>query len=106
MRFEEEKNVRESLFADAEHLTEEFFGPGDSFVGKPNGLRLVDRIADETLLVEVFLFYTPHYYAPHNPVRIPNLKSHTVPFYAKLLGAWIAMGFRNPKMEVAGTVDA
>ncbi|AEH79942.1 hypothetical protein ACVMB3_000945 [Sinorhizobium meliloti] len=72
----------------------------------PNGLRLVDRIADETLLVEVFLFYTPHYYAPHNPVRIPNLKSHTVPFYAKLLGAWIAMGFRNPKMEVAGTVDA
>ncbi len=40
------------------------------------------------------------------PNDIPNLKSHTVSFYAKLLGAWIAMGFRNPKIEVAGKVDA
>ncbi|WP_447724965.1 GFA family protein [Sphingomonas koreensis] len=40
------------------------------------------------------------------PRDIPNLKSHTIGFYAKLLGAWIAMGFRNPKIEVAGPVDA
>lgn len=40
------------------------------------------------------------------PDNIPNLKSHTVFFYAKLLGAWIAMGFRNPKIEVAGKINA
>lgn len=37
---------------------------------------------------------------------IPNLKTHTVLFYAKLLGAWIGMGFRNPKIEVAGALNA
>ncbi|WP_048646745.1 GFA family protein [Nitratireductor soli] len=40
------------------------------------------------------------------PDDIPNLKSHTVSFYAKLLGAWIGMGFKNPKIAVAGTIDA
>lgn len=40
------------------------------------------------------------------PDDIPNLKGHTVSFYARLLVAWIAMGFRNPKIEVAGSVDA
>ncbi len=40
------------------------------------------------------------------PDDIPNLKSHTVSFYAKLLGAWIGMGFRNPKIEVGRKVDA
>lgn len=40
------------------------------------------------------------------PADIPNLKSHTVAFYAKLLAAWIAMGFRNPKIAIAGKVDA
>lgn len=44
--------------------------------------------------------------ASNLPDDIPNLKSHTVSFYAKLLGAWVAMGFRNPRIEVAGTVDA
>jgi hypothetical protein len=43
--------------------------------------------------------------ASNLPDDIPNLKSHTVAFYAKLLGAWIAMGFRNPKIEVAGKID-
>ncbi|WEX86462.1 DUF6151 family protein [Sinorhizobium garamanticum] len=46
---------------------------------------------------------------PHTsnlPNDIPNLKSHTVAFYAKLLRAWIAMGFRNPKVEVVGKIDA
>ncbi len=40
------------------------------------------------------------------PADMPNLKTHTVTFYAKLLAAWIAMGFRNPKITVGGTVDA
>ena len=40
------------------------------------------------------------------PDDIPNLKSHTVFFYVKLLGAWVAMGFRNPKIEVVGKIDA
>ncbi|KRD39284.1 hypothetical protein ASE35_02655 [Lysobacter sp. Root916] len=40
------------------------------------------------------------------PDDIPNLKTHTVRFYAKLLAAWVAMGFRNPKVEVGGKVDA
>lgn len=40
------------------------------------------------------------------PDDIPNLKTHTIGFYAKLLGAWIAMRFRNPRIEVAGTIDA
>jgi hypothetical protein len=44
--------------------------------------------------------------ASNLPGGIPNLKSHTVSFYAKLLGAWIAMGFRNPKIEVAGKIVA
>jgi hypothetical protein len=37
---------------------------------------------------------------------IPNLKTHSVSFYMKLLWAWISMGFRNPKIEVAGKIDA
>lgn len=40
------------------------------------------------------------------PDDIPNLKGHTLSFYAKLLGAWIAMGFRNPRIDVAGNVNA
>lgn len=40
------------------------------------------------------------------PDNIPNLKTHTIGFYAKLFGAWIAMGFRNPRIEVAGPIDA
>lgn len=40
------------------------------------------------------------------PDDIPNLKSHTVSFYAKLFGAWAAMGFRNPKIAVPGKIDA
>ncbi|MCT7664378.1 GFA family protein [Shinella kummerowiae] len=40
------------------------------------------------------------------PADMPNLKTHTVAFYAKLLAAWIAMGFRNPKIATAGTINA
>jgi hypothetical protein len=43
--------------------------------------------------------------ASNLPGDIANLKSHTVSFYAKLLGAWAAMGFRNPKIEVAGKIE-
>ena len=39
------------------------------------------------------------------PADIPNLKGHSTSFYAKLLGAWIVMGFRNPKIAVAGQID-
>lgn len=39
------------------------------------------------------------------PGDMPNLKTHTPAFYMKLLGAWIGMGFRNPKIEIAGTLD-
>lgn len=37
---------------------------------------------------------------------LPNAKSQTFGFMTKLLGAWIAMGFRSPKIEVAGKLDA
>ena len=40
------------------------------------------------------------------PQDIPNLRTHSVSFYARLLAAWIAMGFRNPKFDVGRTVDA
>lgn len=40
------------------------------------------------------------------PGDILNLKTHHMRFYAKLLAAWIAMGFRNPQIRVAGTIDA
>ncbi|EPJ9702019.1 GFA family protein [Pseudomonas aeruginosa] len=39
------------------------------------------------------------------PPDIPNLKSQSVSFYAKLLWAWIAMGFRNPKIDIEERID-
>ncbi|CAN5831906.1 DUF6151 family protein [soil metagenome] len=33
---------------------------------------------------------------------VPNAKSQTLPFFAKLMGAWITMGFRSPKIPVKG----
>lgn len=39
------------------------------------------------------------------PQDIPNLKSHSPTFYAKLFAAWVAMGFRNPQIKIEGTVD-
>ncbi len=32
------------------------------------------------------------------PDDMPNPKSHTASFMFRLLGAWVAMGFRNPKI--------
>ncbi|WP_245409129.1 hypothetical protein [Shinella sp. WSJ-2] len=40
------------------------------------------------------------------PADIRNLKTHHLTFYAKLLKAWIAMGFRAPKIDVRGAIDA
>jgi len=40
------------------------------------------------------------------PDDIPNLKTHSLSFYMKLFGAWLGMGFRNPKIEVAGKINA
>nr|PZN27278.1 MAG: hypothetical protein DIU78_05535 [Pseudomonadota bacterium] len=35
------------------------------------------------------------------PADIPNAKTQSFSFFAKLLGAWIAMGFRAPKVAIA-----
>ena len=35
---------------------------------------------------------------------VPSGKRQTALFYAKLLGAWIAMGFKSPKISVGGTL--
>lgn len=39
------------------------------------------------------------------PRDIPNLKAQSIPFYSKLLWAWIAMGFRNPKIIVTEKIN-
>lgn len=36
----------------------------------------------------------------------PNLRGHSGRFFAKLIGAWIAMGFRSPTLPVFGALDA
>ena len=40
------------------------------------------------------------------PGDVPNLRKQSGSFFAKLLGAWIAMGFRSPKIAVAGQLQA
>lgn len=35
------------------------------------------------------------------PNDVPNAKRQSISFFAKLLRAWVAMGFRNPKITVA-----
>jgi len=40
------------------------------------------------------------------PLDVPNARSHSVRFMWKLLTAWIAMGFRAPKLEIRGRVEA
>ncbi len=40
------------------------------------------------------------------PDDVPNAKSHSISFFIKLLGAWIAMGFRNPEIPVKGEIHA
>jgi hypothetical protein len=40
------------------------------------------------------------------PDDVPNSKRQSFSFIAKLLGAWIAMGFRSPKMPVAKELHA
>ncbi len=41
------------------------------------------------------------------PDDVPNPKTHNFGFFAKLLMAWAAMGFRVPKIDyVKGTIDA
>ena len=40
------------------------------------------------------------------PQDIPNCRTQSLSFYAKLLGAWIAMGFRVPKLAfIQGTLE-
>lgn len=40
------------------------------------------------------------------PADVPNLKRQSLPFFAKLLSAWIAMGFRSPRIMIGGVIDA
>lgn len=40
------------------------------------------------------------------PNDVPNLRTQSGTFFAKLLWAWIAMGFRVPKVDVAGELRA
>jgi hypothetical protein len=40
------------------------------------------------------------------PGDMPNLKSHSLGFFWKLFAAWTAMGFRSPKIQVMGEIDA
>lgn len=40
------------------------------------------------------------------PADIPNLRSHSLRFMARLMGAWVAMGFGNPKITVPQQLDA
>lgn len=37
---------------------------------------------------------------------VPHGRRQTLGFYAKLLGAWIAMGFKSPKIAVKGEINA
>lgn len=43
-------------------------------------------------------------------VRLPddvlNARRQSLAFFAKLLGAWAAMGFRSPKIAIHGAIDA
>lgn len=40
------------------------------------------------------------------PADVPNARRQSASFMWKLLGAWIAMGFRSPKIEVNGAISA
>lgn len=39
------------------------------------------------------------------PKDVPNLKTHNFTFFRKLLYAWFLMGFRRPKILVAGKLE-
>ena len=39
------------------------------------------------------------------PDDIPNAKTQNLRFFARLFGAWVAMGFRNPKTPVTGEIN-
>ena len=40
------------------------------------------------------------------PDDVPNPSTHTFSFYGKLFRAWAAMGFRAPKVDVNGSLEA
>lgn len=41
----------------------------------------------------------------HLPDDIPNAKKQSLGFFAKLFGAWVAMGFRTPKAPEIGEIN-
>ena len=40
------------------------------------------------------------------PDDVPNLGRQSLPFFARLFGAWVAMGLRSPEIDVDGEIDA
>lgn len=40
------------------------------------------------------------------PKDIPNLKAQSLGFFAMLFGAWVAMGFKAPKIPITGEINA
>jgi hypothetical protein len=40
------------------------------------------------------------------PKDVPNCRYQSLGFFARLLGAWIAMGFRVPNIPIKGALDA
>lgn len=40
------------------------------------------------------------------PNDVPNLKQQSLGFYWRLFRAWVAMGFRSPKIAVNGEIHA
>lgn len=40
------------------------------------------------------------------PDDVPNLRNQSISFFVKLLTAWIAMGFRSPRIAVGGEIQA
>lgn len=40
------------------------------------------------------------------PDDVPNARSQSLAFFAKLFRAWVAMGFRSPKVAIVGTIQA
>jgi len=36
---------------------------------------------------------------------IPNVRKQSLGFFARLFGAWVGMGFRNPKVPETGEIN-
>jgi hypothetical protein len=57
--------------------------------------------ANERPAIEMRTMISDRTDAPALPNDVPNARHQTFGFIAKLLGAWVAMGFKVPKLEIA-----